>query len=355
MYEQSYDEAQSDFLQDLYAKRRRDDAFAGDSVGEVRSWVGEARPVLQNLIGLKRIQSDVGDFTPSVERQNRETLGDYRREKWRMEVEPHFTIPFWLLRPLSAGPHPLALFPHGHYSKNGLDYAVGIAHSSEVKEEIEKDDLDVAVQAVRRGFISIAPATRGFPPVDIPDVSGRHGNRDCRSHLMHVLLAGRTVIGERVWDLQRLMDWAMDHQPVDGDNVLMMGNSGGGVATLYAAACDRRVTTAVVSCSFCPFVSSSGTLTHCDCNIVPGIMRFGGIADVAGLICRRRLLIVNGREDSLFPPDEVDRAVSDVQKIYETAGAADNFKHVYGSGGHRFYSDLMWPFVLEGKDDGQST
>jgi dienelactone hydrolase len=163
--------------------------------------------------------------------------------------------------------------------------------------------------------------------------------------LIHCLLAGRTAIGERVWDLSRLLDWALSLPEVDASRVLMMGNSGGGVATLYAAACDTRVRVAVPSCSFCTLVGRNGVVHHCDCNTVPGILAWGGFQDVAGLIAPRPLLIVNGRQDALFPLAEVDRAVEGARSIYAAAGAPERFAHRYGAGGHRFYADLMWPFI----------
>ena len=119
------------------------------------------------------------------------------------------------------------------------------------------------------------------------------------------------------------------------------------MATLYAAACDERVTIAVASCSFCSFIGQHGAIHHCDCNAVPGMLRFGEFHDIAGLIAPRHLLIVHGRTDPLFPPEEIDRAVRGVQRIYDAAGVSGAFSHVYGAEGHRFYSNLMWPFVMD--------
>lgn len=34
-----------------------------------------------------------------------------------------------------------------------------------------------------------------------------------------------------------------------------------------------------------------------------------------------------------------------VKAIYEAGGAADRFDHRWGNDGHRFYKDLMWPFI----------
>ena len=43
--------------------------------------------------------------------------------------------------------------------------------------------------------------------------------------------------------------------------------------------------------------------------------------------------------------DEVDGAVQALAKIYGAAGVPGRFVHEYGDGGHRFYEDLMWPFI----------
>lgn len=50
-------------------------------------------------------------------------------------------------------------------------------------------------------------------------------------------------------------------------------------------------------------------------------------------------------ETTLFPLDEVDLAVDRAKTLYQIAGVPDRFEHHYGAGGHRFYSDLMWPFI----------
>jgi len=163
--------------------------------------------------------------------------------------------------------------------------------------------------------------------------------------MIHAILAGRSVIGERVWDMERVLDYASGLDGVDASRVLVMGNSGGGVLTLYTAACDTRVSVAVPSCSFCTFVGEDGRVHHCDCNAVPGILTFGDMYDVASLVAPRHMMIVNGRQDTLFPLPEIDRAAAAVARAYEAAGAPERFAHRYGEGGHRFYMDLTWPFI----------
>lgn len=345
--EHSCDDRTLLYLGAVYGSDLRAHACRAHSPDEVEAWQAQARPALRALAGLERMERELVGHVPTVELGAAEDRDGLTSALGRIETEPGWWVEFWLLRPQGDGPFPLAVLPHGH-EQRGHDTYAGVAGDSEHRAmRIAELDADVAVQAARRGFVAIAPNTRGFEPNWIPDLNERHGGQHCRSQLLHALVAGRTVIGERCWDLERIIDWASTLPEVDASRVLMMGNSGGGVATTYAAACDPRVICAVASCSFAPIVGANGLLHHCDCNAVPGILRFGDLPDVAGLIAPRHLLFVHGREDPLFPIPEVERAVAGVRAIYEAADASDRLDHRWGPAGHRFYADLMWPFVME--------
>jgi hypothetical protein len=334
------------YLQCLFSEGQHRYAFRPDYPGGFDAWRKQARPVLTNLIGLDKISEQVGHHVSKVELMQIDDLGEYTRQRGWIETEPHIRIKFWLLTPKKRGPFPLAILPHGHDSR-GYDTSAGVYHDQAHRDRTLSGDRDVAVQAVKRGFLAIAPATRGLADGGLPDPKGRHGDRGCRAQLMHCLLAGRTAIGERVWDMQRIIDWAVTLEDVDATNVLMMGNSGGGVTTLYAAACDERITIAVPSCSFTSYTSPNGYIYHCDCNLVPGILELGDMCDVAGLIAPRHLLAVNGKKDSLHSAEDVKRSARGAQAIYTAAGCPDHFEHRWGSEGHRFYKDLMWDFVAD--------
>jgi dienelactone hydrolase len=340
------------YLARIYETHGKKHACHADSAEAVERWQAEARPVLRRLIGLEAIAASARGHRPEVRLEQPENLGRFTRRLGWIETEPDVTIPFWLLKPPGKGPFPVAIMPHGHTDR-GFDQYAGIAHNEAGRRLVQDEDRDVAVQAAERGFIAIAPTTRGFEPAAVRDLNGRHGKLNCRSQMIHCLLAGRTAIGERVWDMERLLDYALALPEADPRRVLMMGNSGGGGVTTFAAACDTRVTVAVASCSFCTFVGANGVVHLCDCNTVPGILHFGDYYDVAGLIAPRRLMIVHGDKDPLFPLSEIEKAVAGVRAIYKAAGAEDHLLHAFGHGGHRFYKDLMWGFVQKATQNVQ--
>ena len=335
------------YLSRLYKQERRLFECRAQTSHEFTEWQTGARWEFRRLLSLSPIAEGADGFSSEVKTlPGKEDIGPCFREQGWIETEPDVRVQFWMLTPKSPGPYPLAITPHGH--QNGDSYA-GVWHDEKSRIEIEQEDLDVAVQAAARGFLTIAPSTRGMKAnpksFRIADIADRHDGRDCRCHNWQIIMAGRTMMGERVWDLMRILDWALALSEVRQDVVLMMGNSGGGMASLHTTAVDERIHIAVPCCSYSNYVSPYGTLRHCTCNAIPGILGFGEFWDVAGLVAPRRMLTVNGDSDSLHPVDEVNYAVARLKKIYQAADAADNYEHRFGHGGHRFYSDLMWPWI----------
>jgi len=202
-----------------------------------------------------------------------------------------------------------------------------------------------SVQAVYEGYMVIAPTVRGFGETMDKVECEKDAVCSCRSQLKHCMLVGRTPIGERVWDISRLIDWVLKRSDVDPTRIAITGNSGGGTISIYAAACDERISVVVPSCSFCTIVGSIGTIYHCDCNYIPGILRFGEMYDVAGLIAPRPFCAIAGREDTIFPIEHVREAFNELKRIYEVAGFPDRCELFIGEGGHRYYKMGAWPFI----------
>ncbi len=341
---EEYPEDVAGYLKNLYDRRNQPLAFREDYRGGFQKWREKALIELHLRLGMGKIAASASHHRPLVELGEPVERGGYTQQKGIIETEPQVRIPFWFLKPKVRGPWPLGIFPHGH-SETGHDTSAGVFATEAQKKRALAEDRDVAVQAVKLGIAAIAPAVRGLSALRVPDFHERHGGRECRSNAIHCLLAGRTTMGERVWDISRFLDWAVKLPEIDPSRIVCMGNSGGGMVTIFAAACNHRITVAVPSCSFSPTVSSAGYVYHCDCNVVPGIMELGGLPHVAGLIAPRFLLTVNGRKDRLHSVAAVESAAAEVRKIYRASGHPGHYEHRWGPEGHRFYKDLMWPFI----------
>ena len=335
----------TEHYKNLYANKPGEFAFATASKKNLDDWQSLFRPKLKTAIGLSTIEKDLANYTPQAELIHCESLDGYTRELWHLSTEPTLALPFYLLRPNSqTEPLPLIVIPHGH---NPPHLYVGLYDTEAEKEHIAAGDRDIAVQAVQEGYLALAPTTRGFGDTRSEGDITEGKLSSCRLQLMHGLLVGRTPIGERVWDMSCLLDWAIAELNVNTDKIALTGNSGGGTVTIFAAACDTRFTLAMPGSYFCTFAGSIGSIFHCDCNYVPGILELGEMYDVAGLIAPRPFCAINGIQDPIFPIDETRRAYAHLRSIYKEAKADEHCRLYEGEGGHRFYKEGAWPVVSE--------
>ena len=328
----------------LSAETRRSYAFRAGDREKLEVWQRSFRAHLIRLLGIDRIQAR-GDAELDPECLSEEEREDHIREEWTIQTEPGYRVPFFLLLPKKlTQPKPLVLTPHGHGKAGKLTY-VGEWTSQDERGQIVEGQRDIALQAVREGYVAIAPDMRGFATLRRAEDIKTDEKSSCRTLQRHALLFGRTLIGERVFDVSRLIDYAATREEIDLGRIAITGNSGGGTIAVFAPACDERIGVAVPSCYFCTFEASIGSIHHCECNYVPGIMEAGEMHDVAGLIAPRPFMAVAGREDVIFPYEAVQQAYKELSRIYEVAGVPDRCRLSTGEGGHRYYRKDVWPFV----------
>jgi hypothetical protein len=160
-------------------------------------------------------------------------------------------------------------------------------------------------------------------------------------------MLGRTTIGERVWDISRAIDLLSHFEQCDTDRICITGNSGGGTASYYAACLDERIKVSIPSCSFCPYDDSIMAMIHCGCNYIPSARRYFEMGDLACMIAPRKLAIVAGKLDPIFPIDGVLRGYETVEKIYAAAGVPENLSVTVTPREHWWCEDIVWPLIKE--------
>lgn len=236
--------------------------------------------------------------------------------------------------------YPLAVCLQGH----GKGMHVSMGRRKYESEKPDTGDRDVAIQALKRGYAAIALDQRGFgerrTEVEMP--TGKDGSPKCQVTAMNALMVGRTLIGERCWDVSRAIDLALTYPEIDGERILCTGNSGGGTTTYYAACLDERIKVAMPSCAVCTYESSICSIYHCVCNYVPKIAKYMEMGDLAAAIAPRRLIVINGKDDPIFPQAGVEECFDTIKSIYAAAGVPDNCALATGQGGHRYYAAEAW-------------
>ena len=76
-------------------------------------------------------------------------------------------------------------------------------------------------------------------------------------------------------------------------------------------------------------------------------MRYFEMGDLACAIAPRRLIVVAGQEDRIFPIAGVREAYATVEKIYEKEGVKDNCRLVETPKAHWWCEDLVFDAIKE--------
>ncbi len=318
-------------------------AMRWDRTEDLPTWQRRARARLSELIGFSEIEKNA--CTPEVEIEYDKYAEDLdcREIRFRIKTENDVTVPCHLCIPKDAkGPLPVVITLQGH--SKGMHISLARPKFPGDEQSCKGGDRDFVARALKEGICAIAMEQRCFG-----ENGGAEGvtTPDCRQAAMRAMLLGRTIIGERVWDIMRLIDILQEKftEIIDPEKILCLGNSGGGTATIYASAMDERIKISVPSCAVCRYADSIAAMAHCECNYVPYIAKDFDMGDLCAMVAPRTLVVVNGVKDDIFPIDGAKACVEVGREAYKALGAEERIVHVVGDEGHRFYADPAWPHI----------
>lgn len=304
-------------------------------------WRERAQMKLWEDLGLNEIEPYACDPDTDIEFDKTDEENGFREIRFRFMSENNVSVPCHLLIPINAeGPRPVVVCLQGH--SNGMHVSLGRAKCEEDEEDIKGGDRDFAIRAVKEGCCAVAIEQRACGEQGC----GGCGN-DCHEAALRALLLGRTLVGERVWDVLKLIDVLETEftEFIDKEKIICLGNSGGGTATIYASALDDRIKISVPSCAIAGYGYSIGSMDHCECNYIPGVARDFDMGEICAMVAPRKLLVVSGEKDPIFPIDSAKICVEEASRIFEATGVRENLSHVIGNEGHRFYADASWPLI----------
>ncbi len=273
-------------------------------------------------------------------------LEGYRRIRFTFESEKGNTVPCYLLIPdTKKESYPVAITLQGH--STGFHNSVGIVKYD--RDADYKDRGAFGLQAVENGFAALCIEQRGMGENRSSRYEGIGGPHACAVTSLTALNLGRTIIGERVWDVSRSIDALkeFEHLGLDLEKIMVTGNSGGGTASFYSACYDERIKYCAASCAFCSFKGSIMSIHHCVCNYIPDICEWFEMEDMACLIAPRKFTAFAGVKDEIFPIKSVEESFETVKEIFQAAGVSDKCRLVPMPKGHWWCKDVVWPAIME--------
>lgn len=316
--------------------------LAFDELRDYGEWRAKVKDALTRLLGMAEIEKNACADNFLVEEE--EKMEGYTRIRYSFESEKGCFVPCYILIPDGIQPgekRPVCICLQGH--STGFHNSVGIAKYDQDAPFIAERNGAYALRAVKQGYIALCVEQRGMG--ERTTLQARRGAQPtcgCYYTAMTALMLGRTVMGERVWDISRAIDTLSHFPAADTRKICCTGNSGGGTATFYAACLDERIRYALPSCCICTYRDSIGDTWHCSCNFVPGTAKYFDMGDLACLVAPRRMTVFTGIKDEIFPIAGTREVCDVMRRVYDKAGAAGRFRLVENDAGHFFDADKVF-------------
>ncbi len=311
--------------------------FAGKSRDECEAWQAKFRAKLLELLGNPRPPARW-----QVVREAELRWPDHVREELVLTADRVAPLPIHVLRPATgSGPWPAVLCVHGH-GAFGHDAVAGKDDDPEVARAIAASNYDYARQLVREGFLTAAPCLTPFGR-RLGDRAG-YGNQDpCAVTFIRQQLLGRVLMGENLRDLLWTLDYLRTRSDAAADRQGCVGLSYGGRMTMLTAAVEPRVRVAVVSGALNVMQERVQGHYSCGAQVIPNLLQFGDVPEIASLVAPRPLLFEVGRDDKLIDPRWADIALERIRRAYDAFDAhitVDSFL-----AGHVWHGALAVPFL----------
>ena len=318
----------------------------GKTAAEYQAWRGHFLAAYRGFLGPwpERVEAN-------VEVTEKTDCGDHTRLRLYYDSSPGVTVPAYLLVPkgIAAGEkRPGILAAHGH--GNGKADIVGKDDGDEERAAFTTAlNYDYARQAVRRGYVVIAPDWLPFGERKPPDEWTRPNRDPCNVVGMAWAYFGYTLLAQNVWDGMRAVDILAARPEVDASRLGVIGLSYGGTMTTHLAINDPRLKVAVISGYISTVrgdaITMRGKGNFCGSQHVPQLLRYGDIAEMAGLIAPKPLLVEAGQKDDCFVIEDVRLAYRRLKAIYEAAGCADRLAYDEFPGQHQWHGVAAWEWL----------
>lgn len=313
--------------------------FRGSTAEECRAWQKRFRDKLAELLGPHRPPTEWQTVAHEVAE-----FEDHRRESLVLKAPGHPALPLYVLTPKGpAGKRPGVLALHGH-GPFGNDAVVGIDTTPERVKNIRDLNYDYGRQLVRQGYVVVAPCFAPFGQ-RLGNKEAYDGNDACAVSFVRMQLLGKVLMAENLRDALWAFELLARNKNVDSDRLGCVGLSYGGRMTMLTTAMESRIRVAVVSGALNVMQERIGKRYSCGAQVIPGLLEYGDIPEIASLIAPRPALWEVGQKDGLMVKEWIPRSWQNIQKAYVAIGAERNLAMDSFDGSHRWNGVEAYPFL----------
>jgi dienelactone hydrolase len=333
-------------------------SFLGERWRSLEEYRTEGRKILLRALGYNPPPVDARpEVVSSVD------LGGVIREKVLFSTTPEFRVPAYVHVPKNRNgrlPAVVDLHSHGGMFVFGKEKVIDFGVNHPAMVEYHKENYagrPTATELARRGYVVIT--IDAFPFGErrlMMDEDLKYGwerskyalkdvrmlNAKCREKESAVVksltYAGATWPGVVAWDDMRTVDYLVTRPEVDPARIGCCGVSMGGWRSLLLSGLDDRIAVGCVA----GFMSTVRPMirrhmeTHSFVHFIAGLHEYLDLPDVVALRAPKPLMVLQCKQDGLFPLEGMEDAVRKIAAVYRKGGASDAFAGKFYDVPHRF-------------------
>jgi cephalosporin-C deacetylase-like acetyl esterase len=222
---------------------------------------------------LAMVTAEPGDL-PKATTTNTRQLDTYRLENVTLESEPGISLDALIAIPTQAGVHPAILWMDAAPNER-------TAASADFMRLAKSGHIVMAFQP--RGVL-------GEPPPNQSLSLGQYMQPSLRA-----IVVGKTLIGMRVDDTIRAINWLTSQPDVDKSSIILYATGAQGMVALHAAALDERITQVVIENTLVSYRMALEAPLHKNLSelVIPKVLTQYDVGDLLEAISPRPVLIVN--------------------------------------------------------------
>jgi len=280
----------------------------------------------QKVIKLLKMPNPVV-LNPKVDIVEDIDKGKYIQRKIRLYTAPFtFSYAYLLIPKEETAERKVVIVMHQH----GGNYEYG---KEEAAGNIGNENMFFGRELVERGYVVFAMDAPLFGENNqFFQNSGIRNSPAVEEEFatQSLLLYDYTPLGIIVEQDLTALNFLLNLEGVDKDNIGCIGHSFGGVRCMYLSALDERIKVTVLSNSVEKFRREyNKSIVHTWLTLLPGIAKYTEVNGILALISPRPLMVLYSENDPIFPKSEVEDEIHKLEKLYERLGQDDKFTKIY--------------------------
>lgn len=285
-------------------------------------------------------EKGAGEYSVSEEKKSEAAEPDSLQEqikvrKYSVSAIRNLNLAVYVLRSSQqeAAGRKAVLFLCGHDDRGALGAFL----------PMKKGDKTLVTELAKMGYTVLVPELFAFGEAKRSDAKeGTGACASCAETEPWLLNCGLNLVGLRVFEAMKTLDFAEKALGIHA--FAAYGISGGGHICNYAGVLDDRIHAMIVSGYPNLYKHSTLAKVHCICNYVPDQITIGESHYMTALAAPEKdLLVMNGKDDPIFPIEGSKKAFSYLEEVYRRLGAEEKFHSVLFEGGH----EISVPDVCE--------